>query len=75
MKLTPRVAGGLSALGGLVFLLTAFGPRRLQGLTDEVVRLDVPSVLFDCCGCFGIGTFALPLALLAITLLRSPPEA
>ena len=75
MKLDARTAGAATALGGLIFLLCVFGLSRVENLMVGVVPIEMPRMLFDCCGCFGIGAFAVPLGLLALTLFRKPPDA
>lgn len=75
MKLTPRTAGALVAIGGMLFLLLTFGLSRVENLLSRVADIDFPYMLMDCCGCTGIGLFALPLALLAMTLFKKPDDA
>lgn len=75
MKLDARTAGGATALGGLIFLLSIYGLSRIENLISGVAPIEFPRMLLDCCGCFGIGAFAIPLGLLAMTLLRKPPNA
>lgn len=74
MKLDTRTAGALTALGGLIFLLSTFGLSRVENLLIGVAPFELPRMGLDCCGCFGIGAFGVPLALLALTLFRKPPE-
>ncbi|MBX3272301.1 MAG: hypothetical protein KF729_18725 [Sandaracinaceae bacterium] len=73
MKLDARTTGGLAAAGGAIFIALAFGAPRLGSLVDEWVR--PPHLLFDCCSCFGIVALVLPLGLLALALMRKPPDA
>lgn len=74
MKLNPRTAGALAAIGGMLFLLLTYGVSRMDHLITRFVDIEVPSTLLDCCACTGIGLFALPLALLAMTLFRDRPD-
>ena len=72
MKLDARTAGGLCAAGGALFIALSFGLPRFASFLDEWVR--APALLLDCCSCFGIFAFVLPLGLLAVTLMRRPPD-